>query len=255
MSNSLLSQTEPDALVNFNLNRLLLEFKAKLPCLTNIIESACSINVKRRKNINKTVESVVPNIVTLIGKILSTHNERLSALKYIYGILLKEGGAMDTCITRLSYTGDSVTPQSLSGKIKRLSEHAITKLQSWDEPHSNSCIVFDNLNPYIEVHQQTSSKKSKLYHLTHAIAVKFKRPVAQSGPPLFSLHTIEPQNLLPTTHDEQEVLCHFSVAVRNIWAEHIPGLAWMAADRPEHMSSNYSDAKTELVGGRLRYWL
>lgn len=247
LKNSKLSQTDPEALCDFNYRKIYDELTVHVPSLTDIIRSSCSINITKRQNTAKTIDSVLPIIVTIVSKVLSAHNERLSAVKYINSIILKKGGSKDSCINRFAYSGDSVTQRSVANKLKELSAHALDRLNFWDIPSTESCIVFDNINPYVHVHQQTIDHKSKLYNLTQAVAVKFKAPVAADGPPIINLPDVSVQDLLPTDNNKQHILSYFSIIVRNIWAKHIPALDWMTTDMPKHTYSEYAARKSEIV--------
>lgn len=244
---SLLSKTGPNDLVTFDFKKQYHEFQQVLPLLTHIVSESCCINVKGRDNVKKTLDSIQPVIVTIISKILSTHNQRLTRLKYINSIILKKGGAKDTCINRLANSGDCMTQRSTDSKMHEMSQAALAKLESWDNPAADSCVVFDNVNPYVRVRQETETNHNKLYNLTQAIAVKYKVPTAENGPPDVYISDLNIDHLLPTDDDEQVITNYFNIIIRNILASYVPSLEWMAVDTPKHINSDLSQKKTDFV--------
>lgn len=246
-SDALLGQTSPDDLVTFNYKKLYDEFQEVMPVLTSIVKDSTCINIQRRDNTIKTFENILPTIVTIVCKILSTHNQRLSRLKYLNSLILKKGGAKDTCVNRFAHTGDSMTQRSTERKLREMSAAALERLEQWDDPQTDSCVVFDNVNPYVRVRQETAEHHNKLHSLTQALAVRFKAPTVNSGSPEVYLTDICSSHLLPTPADQAQISDYFIVLIRNILASNIPSLKWMATDIPQHHNSQYSQNKSEVV--------
>lgn len=242
-----LGLVEPEDFVNINFKNLHSEFMGLMPVFTKLVTDCCCFNIEKRDNAIKTFDSTLPAIVTVIGKILSTHNQRLSALKYMNSLVLKEGGAKDTCLLRFSELGDSVTPRSTDRKLAEMSEAALAKLKVWDASGTDWCIVFDNVNPYIHVRQQTATHHNKLHSLTQAIAVKYKSPLPKDCTPKVVLNSLEFSDLLPTGKDKEQIYSYFTILVRNILASFIPSLKWMATDLPQHNNTEMAKDRTEMV--------
>lgn len=94
----------------------------------------------------------------IVSKILGIRNQKLSALRYLNGIVLYAGGATDICISRLQRTKDSVTPQRLRIKLTEISRLTPHLMKDWDKPCGNSNIFYDNVNPYVKPRAQTCEK-------------------------------------------------------------------------------------------------
>lgn len=235
-------------LPKFNMKDIHSEFTKTMPNLTNMITKLCSLNIAKRKNTSKTGDSILPVTVTIICKILSTHNQRLSAAKYVVSMVLKTGGAKDTCINRLSFIGDAMTSKSTYRKLDEMASSINSLMAEWDEPITDSSIVFDNVNPYVTVRQETQSKHNSLNSLTQAIAVRDRVPTSHiSNTPKYAIADIQPEQLLPTAHDTLVVRQRFVTTVRNIWASYIPSLSWMKADIATHKYSEYAKKTSEVV--------
>lgn len=248
MQGSLLSMTAALDLPSFNLKSLHSEFKETMPELTNLITKLCTINIEKRRNIKKTADSILPIIVTIICKILSTHSQRLSAAKYVISMVLKTGGAKDTCIDRLSFVGDAMSHTSVYSKLNEMADSIDTLMADWDEPVVDSSIIFDNVNPYITVRQETQSKHGRLHSLTQAIAVRDRVPTNQiSSAPKWAVADVIPEQLIPALADVEVLQLRFVTMVRNIWASIIPALSWMKDDVPTHKYSQYASKTSQVV--------
>lgn len=249
MSGSLLSKSGALDLPSFNLKSLHAEFKETMPKLSNLITKLCSINIEKRKNTKKTVESILPVIVTIICKILSTHNQRLSAAKYVISMVLKTGGAKETCINRLSFVGDAMSSTATFTKLDEMADAIDTLIEDWDDPVTDSSIVFDNVNPYVTVRQETHSKHGTLHSLTQAIGVRDRVPTNHiPNTPKFAVADVTAEQLLPSAADTNILNQRFITTVRNTWARYIPSLSWMEAEIPTHKYSQYAGKTSQVVG-------
>lgn len=249
-SESLLQDTKVVDLLKFRVSNCLEEFQTQLPVLSTVVTKSCSFNIQQRGNTKKNIESISQVVTSIIAKILSTHNQRLSALKYINGIILKDGGAKDTCLQRFASFGDSVTPVSVNRKLDEMAEHATVLVNKFDTPSTNSCIVFDNVNPYVKVRQETATNHNKLINLTHAIAVKDRVPVQQlSGPPKRALSEIAPVDIIPNPDDITRIKALYTIHVLRIWSTYIPSLAWMSPneDSLSHKYKDYAACNSDVV--------
>ena len=121
-ADALLSLTSPEQMVTFNYQKMYAGLWNITQTLLKLVEMCCCINTQKRKNVNKTVTiaGTVLKLVemsccintqksenanktvtiagtvfqTIICKILSTRNQRLSRLKYVTSLILKREALM-----------------------------------------------------------------------------------------------------------------------------------------------------------------
>lgn len=237
-SDSLLYKSKPDELCEFSLLSLASEFDTKLPTLMGTITKL----IGHKHSDSRCLA------VTIICKILGICNQRLSAYRYVNGMLLSTGGATDVCINRLHRTGECVTPRALRTKVSAMATLTSSLTKDWDVPRTGSSLVFDNVNPYVKPRQQTSTKGNKLYSMTHSLMIKDRVPTGHlSAIPALPLEELNPSHVLPSANDTRCLEESFVRILCNVWSQHIPSLQWMKQDIPQHMYSTYTTQKTEFV--------
>lgn len=237
-SDSLLYKSKPEELIEFSLNALATEFETELPTLMSVITKLS----KKKNSDNRCVAA------TIISKILGISNQRLSAYRYVNGLILNSGGAKDVCMSRFHRTGDCVAPRTLRPKMSAMSSLTSRLTRDWDATRSESSIVYDNVNPYVKPRHQTSTKGNKLYSMTHCLMMKDRVPTAHlSATPALELEQLKPSHVLPCESDKNCLDESFIRILCNVWSEHVPSLSWMKQDIPKHKHSRYTNQKTEFV--------
>jgi hypothetical protein len=154
---SLLYCVDAYQLSNLSLPSLTHEFVKKIPTLVELLSTFVS-----HRESDLTLQTNKEHLST----VLACHNQKLPAVRYINGIILQKGGATDTCVTRLAATRDTVTPPTLRIKLDHMSCETKNVIKDWDKPRVNSCIVFDDVNPFAKPRHQSTTKTNKLYSMT-----------------------------------------------------------------------------------------
>lgn len=241
INNPLLQHTKPEQLLNFSLPKLLTEFTDKVPTLLNIISKV--IHRGDDRPLRKDFIAV-----TIVAKILSTSNPKLSLFRYVNSFILDVDGARDKCLKRLACSGDTVMPQTLRLKLTEMASLTSILTKDWDIPRTASSIVFDNVNPFVKPRHQTSDKGNKLYSMCHGLMVRDRVPTAHlSGKPAKTMTELTPSDILPSDTDHHALRSCFIRILRNVWATSIKSLQWMSTEIPKHRNAKFTREKTEFV--------
>ena len=239
-SEAILYGVESQDLSSFSMSALKIELTAQVPTLMQIVSTSLT------RDHSTVDEGYVSTLIA--AKVLGSYNQKLSAVRYLNGIILHKGGAKDTCVTRLAACRDSVTPVSLRIKLDQMGKETKNIIKDWDKPRVNSSIVFDNVNPFVKPRHQSTSKTNKLYSMTHALMLLDRVPTSSlSDKPEKTLAQVTSEDILPNQCSIKEINSVFERILCNVWADGIEAMEWMRVPAPRHDNSKFTKQKTEFV--------
>ena len=252
-TNSSFRNSSIEGLKEFSLKTQQEELEKNAPVLMAMLKAA-STSDQMDKNVTKTKESVLPNMMMATGVVLNSKSRRMNTHQCINSLLLKNSGIKKNSLTHLNAKGLTVSYTTTLGKQTECCKDFDVDLKEWArtvhdsnqterkliaegdldgvDAHNTSRtdqsyqLVMDNVDVMVHARHPTKNNYGKDYHMAHIVAVKNRVSAfhLRSDHEVPDLQDIDNKTFLPNASDNKMLRHDWAVLCGRVIGDHIPAL-------------------------------
>ena len=282
---SLLRKTTSSDLASFDWKNMNAELVERTPRFHQLITSSVN-NPSHTRNVNKKESALVPPMCDAACQLISIFNGDMNATRRVKSVILKKDGLKKIGFKRLSALNNCMGYNSTSRMFDSFGEDFDKKLKMWkkeveadderekdllstqgavqvntnnqeldkhrEEMHPGYSFTGDNVDIRCKPRQMTAKNQNKDHHMYQYVA--FKNRISPNHLPndqvTMNVDKVPLTTFLPNAAEQSMLVDEFVFLVGQIWAKHIPALAWFKEHLPDQIQHVYmkeTKQKTEKV--------
>eukprot|EP00112_Aurelia_sp_Birch-Aquarium-sp1_P016473 Seg3738.2 transcript_id=Seg3738.2/GoldUCD/mRNA.D3Y31 product="hypothetical protein" protein_id=Seg3738.2/GoldUCD/D3Y31 len=265
-----------------NISKLEKELTEKCPVLYAALQAAgCNMQQLKRNKL-KTIETVIPKLITATGILLHARNRKMTTVPVLNSMILRRGGVKKEAVARLNATSISVSYKEMLkcqsnmgndfdkpvkiwlSEIEKLNKGqgenntAATEISN-DATKQIECpitvpsfrLIGDNCDIRVKTRTSSMIHGNKDLHLFIQLAILNRVPGKADSE--FGYHPDSkacPAKFLPSLQDNQLLQREFKNIVGNVLIKYVEDLSWMRKYIPENIAHDYTSftrKKSEVV--------
>lgn len=189
-------------------------------------------------------------VITILCKIIYTHNQNLNAYQKLYGLTLRTSGATKRSIGKLSFLYDTVSYTTLTKILDTFAAESKKMMKSWEKETVIHC--GDNLDFRTAKRHEGGGSSFHEAHLYNNMLYKSRinvNDMSNTPPPAVEIETVDYGQFLLDASEEQQLLQHMMYHIKASWNSLVS--TSVVSEKPCHKYEASARKKTEKVFNRL----